>query len=195
MKRAFDILVSALALVVLSPLFLVLSLWIVADGRGGPFFLQTRTGRNEQPFRLCKFRTMRPDADKKGKLTIGGRDPRITPTGRFLRKYKLDELPQLWNVLKGDMSFVGPRPEVPEYTRLYDEEQKKVLSVRPGLTDKASLAYFREDELLARAEDPEQEYLHRIMPEKLRLNREYIRERTFFKDLGILFKTVSRILR
>lgn len=195
MKRLFDILVSLLALCVLLPVFLLISIWIVLDSRGGIFYTQQRVGRGNHDFSLLKFRSMRPGADKKGLLTIGGRDPRITRAGSFLRHSKMDELPQLINILAGKMSFVGPRPEVRKYVEHYSAEQMKVLEVRPGLTDPASLEYFQESELLAGSEDPEKTYLETIMPAKLELNLKYIDQRSFSRDLNIIFQTLGKILR
>lgn len=194
MKRVFDILASFLGLLLLSPLFIVLIVLIPLDGKGPPFYKQTRVGRNGTPFGLLKFRTMIPKAEQGGRLTIG-KDPRITRIGALLRSSKLDELPQLINVLKGDMSFVGPRPEVPEYVAHYDEDQRRVLEVRPGLTDEASLAYIRESEILEEAEDPDRVYRERILPEKLRLNLRYLEERSMRKDLSLILRTVLKILR
>jgi len=193
-RDLFDQFLALLGILILLPLFIVLSLWVALDSRGGIFYKQERIGFNGKPFRLIKFRTMRPASDAKGKLTIGDRDPRITRAGYFLRKYKLDELPQLINVLKGDMHFVGPRPEVDEYVRLYTPEQKKVLSVKPGITDYASLKYFKESELLATSKNPRETYIREVMPEKLRINLEYIDRRSFAEDLKIIFKTIGRIL-
>ena len=195
MKRLFDILVSLLALCVLLPVFLLISIWILLDSRGGIFYTQQRVGRGNHDFSLLKFRSMRPGADKKGLLTIGGRDPRITRAGSFLRHSKMDELPQLINILAGKMSFVGPRPEVRKYVEHYSAEQMKVLEVRPGLTDPASLEYFQESELLAGSEDPEKTYLETIMPAKLELNLKYIDQRIFSRDLNIIFQTLGKILR
>jgi lipopolysaccharide/colanic/teichoic acid biosynthesis glycosyltransferase len=194
MKWVFDRSVSVIALILLLPLFLVIALWVTLDSRGGVFFVQQRVGRKGKPFGLIKFRTMRPKAEESGKLTVG-KDRRITRAGEFLRKYKLDELPQLWNVLVGDMSFVGPRPEVPEYVELYDPEQREVLSVRPGITDEASIAYFDESELLANSPNPEETYVREIMPEKLNINLAYLKRRNFFSDLVVIFRTVGRIFR
>ena len=154
-KRLFDLLFSILGLVVLSPLFLIVSLFIISDSRGGIFYFQRRVGKNNKDFNLIKFRTMMTGADNKGLLTIGEQDHRITKTGWWLRKYKLDELPQLINILKSEMSFVGPRPEVRKYVEMYIEEQKKVLLVKPGLTDYASLEYINENEVLTSYSDPE----------------------------------------
>lgn len=193
MKRLFDIIAALIGLIILLPLLLIIALMIVADGKGGPFFKQTRVGRNGTPFSLFKFRTMRPRSESTGKLTIGSDDPRITRIGHFLRSYKLDELPQLWNILKGDMSFVGPRPEVPEYVDTYTTQQRKVLEVRPGLTDEASLVYLNEDEFLAQAADPEAEYRERILPEKLRLNLQYVEDQGFRKDLSIMLRTLGKL--
>lgn len=190
----FDIFFSSLMLVVLSPLLIVLGLMVMTGSRGGIFFGQVRTGKNERPFKLWKFRTMHPQAESKGQLTVGARDARITRVGFHLRKYKVDELPQLWNVLMGDMSMVGPRPEVPRYTARYNNEQKKVLSIKPGITDYASLLYFEESELLAKAADPEKIYIDEIMPAKLKLNLDYVSNHSFGGDLKILVATVRRMV-
>jgi lipopolysaccharide/colanic/teichoic acid biosynthesis glycosyltransferase len=179
---------------VLLPVFFVIWLAVRLDSHGPGFFMQTRVGRGNKDFRLFKFRTMRMDAEKSGQLTVGGRDPRITRAGHFLRKYKIDELPQLFNVLLGDMSFVGPRPEVRRYVDLYTPGQKQVLSVRPGITDYASLRYFNENEILGKSAQPEQDYIRVIMPEKLALNLEYMRNRSLARDIGIIFQTIARIL-
>lgn len=193
MIRFFDLLLSFLGLILLSPLFIVLSVIIPLNSKGGVLFFQTRVGKNGHDFRLVKFRTMHGGAEKGGSLTIGENDKRITRAGRWLRKYKLDELAQLFNVLAGDMSIVGPRPEVRKYVELYTEEQRKVLEVRPGLTDYASIDYIRENEILNRASDPEQTYIHEIMPAKLELNLKYLSKpglRSYFKIIG---KTLTRI--
>ncbi len=195
MKRLFDIVASFIGLLILLPLFLFLGIWISMESRGGVFYKQIRVGRNGVDFKLWKFRSMVPDADKKGLLTVGGRDPRITRAGYFLRKYKLDELPQLINVLLGDMSLVGPRPEVRKYVDLYSDEQRKVLSVRPGITDYASLEYFEENELLAKSGNPEETYIKEVMPAKLRLNQRYIHEAGLITDIGIILKTIRRIFK
>ena len=192
-KRLFDLLFSFLGLVVLSPLFLIVSLFIISDSTGGIFYYQRRVGKNNKDFSLIKFRTMMPGADNKGLLTIGEQDHRITKTGRWLRKYKLDELPQLINILKGEMSFVGPRPEVRKYVDLYSPEQTIVLSVRPGLTDYASLEYINENQILSTFSDPEKAYVEIIMPAKLLLNLKYIREQGLFTDVEIIFKTLRKI--
>ncbi len=195
MKRLFDFSASLLALICLLPLFLLLSLLVALSGKGGVFFKQKRIGKNQVPFQLLKFRSMRPDAEKSGQLTVGDRDPRITPIGLFLRKSKLDELPQLINVLKGDMSIVGPRPEVERYVQHYPEKYLKVLSVRPGITDPASIAFIEESELLAKAADPERAYIEEILPEKLALQLAYVEEQNAGKDLRIILKTLKRIIQ
>ena len=193
MKRLFDLLVSFLALLALSPIMLVIACWVLLDSRGGVLYSQLRVGRGNKDFRMFKFRTMRSGADKAGLLTVGGRDPRVTAAGYYLRRFKLDELPQLINILLGDMSLVGPRPEVRKYVDMYSPEQMAVLKARPGLTDYASLEYFDENMLLEQSPDPEKTYIEQIMPAKLALNLKYIRERSIMVDLGIIFKTVARI--
>ncbi|MBP9081252.1 MAG: sugar transferase, partial [Flavobacteriales bacterium] len=185
-KRGFDILFALVVLVLLLPVLLVFAMAVALTSPGGAFFRQVRVGRAGREFRLLKFRSMRPDSEAQGQLTIGGRDPRITGVGYFLRKTKLDELPQLWNVLAGDMSVVGPRPEVPKYVALYTAEQRAVLSVRPGITGMASINYIDENELLARALDPEKAYVEEVLPAKLTLDLHYVRERDFLLDLRII---------
>lgn len=193
-KRIFDIFFSLLGLLVLSPFLILISLFIVI-GSGLPvFYIQKRVGRYDVDFGLFKFRTMKKNADKAGLLTVGGRDPRITGIGYYLRKYKLDELPQLLNVLFGNMSLVGPRPEVRKYVDMYTNEQKEVLKVRPGITDFASLEYFEENELLANSKDPEQTYIKEIMPAKLQLNKKYVSQMDLGTDFKIIFKTLKRIV-
>jgi len=194
-KRCFDILSSLLVLILLSPFFLLLCLAIVVDSRGGIFFTQKRVGKNNRDFKLYKFRSMVSNAERSGQLTVGANDLRITRVGAFIRKYKLDEFPQLINIIKGDMSIVGPRPEVRKYVDLYNEEQMKVLSVRPGLTDYASLEYINENEILGKASDPEKVYIEEIMPAKLQLNLRYIREQGLNTDLKIIFRTIGKILK
>lgn len=194
MKRLLDMLISFSALILLSPLLLILAFWVWRSSPGGAFYFQERAGKGGLPFWLIKFRTMRPAAEKAGLLSLGEEDPRITKAGRFLRKYKLDELPQLWNVLKGDMSLVGPRPEVMRYVAHYSEEQWQVLSVRPGLTDPASLEYIDEGALLAASDDPEKTYLEEILPRKLALSLAYVETRSLGRDLHILWKTFLGIL-
>ena len=194
MKRAFDLIVATLAVLVLLPLLLLLALAVALTSPGGAFFAQTRIGKGGTEFRLLKFRSMRPGSEAKGQLTVGGRDPRITTVGHFLRKTKLDELPQLFNILKGEMSLVGPRPEVPKYVALYSAEQRQVLQVRPGLTDYASLEYFEENALLGASENPEETYIQEVMPAKLALNAKYIEDMGLGTDLKILLRTAVRIV-
>lgn len=177
------------------PLMLIIALMILVSGRGGVFYVQSRVGRNNRNFRLIKFRTMRKGSEKVGLLTVGARDARITGTGYFLRKYKLDELPQLLNVLIGDMSLVGPRPEVRKYVDLYNEEQKKVLMIRPGITDYASLEYIDENEILADSPEPEKTYIEKIMPRKLELNLKYPEEKCLLTDLKIILKTIGKVFK
>jgi lipopolysaccharide/colanic/teichoic acid biosynthesis glycosyltransferase len=194
LKRLFDILVSFMSLIILSPVLLLISLIIIFTSRGGIFYLQERVGKDNRNFKLFKFRTMQQDSDKKGLLTVGGKDARITRVGYYLRKYKLDELPQLLNVLLGSMSLVGPRPEVRKYVDLYTDEQKKVLQVKPGITDYASLEYFGENELLAKSANPEETYIKEIFPAKLELSKKYIYEASLATDIKIIFKTFIRIM-
>lgn len=194
MKRLFDIFFSTIGILILLPFFLFISLMIILDSKGGIFYKQVRVGKNNIDFYLLKFRSMRTDADKKGLLTVGGRDPRITRMGYYIRKYKIDELPQLFNVLKGDMSLVGPRPEVRKYVSLYNDEQKKVLSVQPGITDYASIEYSNENEILGKANDPEKVYIEEIMPAKLKLNLKYISEKSLATDLKIILNTLKKIV-
>ena len=194
MKRLFDMIASAVGLVCLSPVFLVLIIWIKCDSRGPVFYKQLRVGRNGKDFYLYKFRSMHLDADKQGLITVGGRDPRVTSSGYYIRKYKLDELPQLINVLKGDMSLVGPRPEVRKYVDMYTPEQLHVLDVRPGITDMASIHYCNENELLEAVDNPEEYYIHVIMPDKLRMNLDYVHNHNLFYDFRLIFKTISKIL-
>ncbi|MBX3165533.1 MAG: sugar transferase [Bacteroidetes bacterium] len=194
MKRLFDIICSLTGVIILLPFFIIISLLILFTSKGGIFYLQKRVGQNNQDFTIYKFRTMRTSSDKKGLLTVGGRDSRITGVGYFLRKYKLDELPQLFNVLFGSMSLVGPRPEVRKYVDLYNEEQRKILLVKPGITDYASLEYFSENELLGKSSNPEETYINEIMPAKLELNKRYISEAGLITDLKIIGRTLSRIL-
>lgn len=190
MKRLFDVVCSFFGLLVLSPLFVFLSLWVGLGSKGGVFYKQKRVGRFNKDFTLYKFRSMRVGSDKKGLLTIGGKDSRVTKAGFFIRKYKLDELPQLLNVLKGDMSFVGPRPEVRKYVDMYTERQLKVLDVRPGITDLASIKYRNENDLLAAVDNPEQYYIDFVMQDKLALNLQYIETRTFLGDIKLIFRTI-----
>jgi lipopolysaccharide/colanic/teichoic acid biosynthesis glycosyltransferase len=193
-KRAFDLISSALGLAVLSPLFAVIAGTILLDDRGPVFFRQERVGLGGRRFRILKFRTMRPDAERVGLPITAGADPRITRIGRVLRKAKLDELPQLFNVLRGEMSLVGPRPEVPRYVELYSHEQREVLSVVPGITDPASTAYIDEAAMLEGVDDPERVYIEQIMPAKLRLNLEYARRATFRGDIALILRTFRLML-
>ena len=194
MKRLFDVVASGCGLLVLSPLFLLLAVWIKLDSAGPVFYRQTRVGRYNRDFRLYKFRSMRVGADRQGLITVGGHDPRITQSGYFIRKYKLDELPQLINVFIGDMSLVGPRPEVRKYVDMYTPEQLHVLDVRPGITDMASIRYRNENELLAQATDPDKYYIEVIMPDKLHINLEYVARHSFWFDITLIFKTFKEII-
>ena len=194
MKRLFDIFVSLIILAFFLPVGLIICLLILFSTKGGVFYRQSRVGQNEVEFSLLKFRTMRPDSDKQGQLTVGMRDPRITKIGVFLRKYKLDEFPQFINVLFGDMSIVGPRPEVKKYTDYYSEDQKKVLLVKPGITDYASLHYFKENEILGNSENPEKTYIEEVMPAKLEWNKKYIENQSFRTDVSIMWQTFKRII-
>lgn len=194
MKRSFDIVFSLIGLIILLPLFIVVGLLIKLTSSGPVFYHQTRVGYMGKDFRLFKFRTMKVDADKNGLLTVGGRDPRVTSIGYYLRKFKIDELPQLINVLNGTMSFVGPRPEVRKYVDLYTEEQRKVLLLKPGITDYASLEYFSENDLLARSSDPEATYINEVMPAKLKLNLKYMNDVGLYTDLKLILRTIGKIL-
>ena len=194
MKRLFDILLSGLGLLIISPLFLIVAIWIKLDSPGPIFYRQVRVGRYNKDFRIFKFRSMRIGSDKGSLVTIGGRDPRITRSGYFIRKFKIDELPQLINVLVGDMSLVGPRPEVRHYVNYWTEEQMHVLDVRPGITDPASIKFRNENELLAQAEDPEKYYIEVIMQEKIRLYLEYVQKHNFWYDIKIILDTFVAII-
>jgi lipopolysaccharide/colanic/teichoic acid biosynthesis glycosyltransferase len=192
-KRLIDITFSLFGILILVPLFLFISIRIMLDSKGGILYKQVRVGKEGKDFILLKFRTMFVDSDKKGLLTVGTNDRRITKVGKFLRDYKLDELPQLINVFIGDMSLVGPRPEVRKYVNLYSKEQLKVLSIRPGITDYASIQYFNENELLGKTNDPEKVYINEIMPSKLAMNLNYMKERSFLTDLKIMAATIKKI--
>ena len=194
MKRIFDIVASGIGLILLSPLFVILAIWIKCDSIGPVFYKQVRVGRNNMDFQLFKSRSMRVGSDKKGLITVGGHDPRITRSGYYIRKYKLDEFPQLINVFKGDMSLVGPRPEVRKYVDMYTEEQMHVLDVRPGITDLASIRYRNENELLERVNDPDKYYVEVIMPDKLRINLEYVARHSFTFDIRLIFQTFRAIV-
>jgi len=193
-KRILDVCVSLVLLVIVSPLLLLISILLLIAS-GGIFYRQLRVGRNGREFFILKFRTMHRGSDSAGLLTVGEKDKRITRTGLFLRKYKLDELPQLFNILKGDMSAVGPRPEVRKYVELYDERQKNVLAYKPGLTDYASLMYMDENRMLAKSPDPEKTYIEEIMPAKLALNHRYLSEMSLATDLKIIGQTLAGIFR
>jgi lipopolysaccharide/colanic/teichoic acid biosynthesis glycosyltransferase len=190
MLRILDFVFSLLGLIILSPFFFILAIWIKLDSKGSVFYVQKRVGRNNIEFGLYKFRSMKPDADKQGLLTVGGRDPRVTNSGYFIRKYKLDELPQLFNVFIGDMSIVGPRPEVRKYVNYYSTKQLEILNVRPGITDLASIKYKNENEILGKSFDPEKTYIQDIMPHKLELNRDFIENPSVIKYFIIIFRTI-----
>lgn len=195
MIRFCDIVFSLFGLILLSPLFLLVALWIIIDDPGSVFYRQRRVGKDNKDFELLKFRSMHVGADKMSLITIGDRDPRVTRAGYYIRKYKIDELPQLWNVFIGDMSLVGPRPEVRRYVDLYTEEQRKVLSVRPGITDSASIEYIDENRLLAASKDPDKTYITEIMPAKIALNMKWIDHQTIGEYFKIIFLTLSKIIR
>ncbi len=193
LKRLFDLTIAAFALIILLPVLVCIYIWVILDSRGGGIYKQVRIGRYKQAFHLYKFRTMRTGSDKKQLITVGDRDPRVTRAGFFLRKYKLDELPQLFNVLIGDMSMVGPRPEVGKYVALYNEEQQKILSIKPGITDYASIAFINESELLVKSNDPEKTYINEILPEKVKLNLLYLNQMSLSTDLKIIGQTIIKI--
>lgn len=194
MKRFFDIIASGCGLLVLSPIFLIMAIWIKWDSKGPVFYRQVRVGRHNKDFRILKFRSMRVGADKGSLVTIGGRDPRITRSGYFIRKYKLDEFPQLINVFKGEMSLVGPRPEVRHYVDYWTAEQMHVLDVRPGITDPASIKFRNENKLMEKAENPEDYYINVIMQEKIRLYLEYVENASFWYDIRLVFQTIKVII-
>lgn len=193
-KRIFDFLLSLSGIIILSPIFIIVSIAIKLDSKGRILFLQKRVGRYGKEFNIYKFRTMVTDAEKLGKQITVGKDNRITKVGAFLRKFKIDELPQLFNVLKGDMSLVGPRPEVPKYVALYNKEQRKVLDIRPGITDMASLRYKDENDILGKVDNPEEYYINVIMKDKLNLNLEYIEKSNVFFDIYLIIKTVIKCI-
>ena len=195
MKRIFDVIASGLGLIVLSPLFIILAIWIKLDSKGPVFYRQVRVGYKNKDFRIFKFRSMRVGADKGSLVTIGGHDPRVTRSGYFIRKFKFDELPQLINVFLGDMSLVGPRPEVRHYVDYWTPEQMHVLDVRPGITDPASIKFRNENELMEKAVDTEKYYIEVIMQEKIKLYLEYVEKHSFFYDLGLIFKTFWVIVK
>ena len=193
MKRLFDVFASGCGLLVLSPIFLIMAIWIKLDSEGSVFYRQVRVGRNNNDFRIFKFRSMRVGSDKGSLVTIGGRDPRITRSGYFIRKYKLDEFPQLINVFLGEMSLVGPRPEVRHYVNYWTEEQMHVLDV-PGITDPASIKFRNENELMEKAKDPEDYYINVIMQEKIKLYLEYVQNASFWYDIKLIFQTFKEII-
>lgn len=194
MKRLFDIIFSAIGLLLLCWLFLILSIWIKIDSKGSVFYRQIRVGKGNKDFHIYKFRSMRPHSDCGSLITVGERDPRITRSGYYIRKYKFDELAQLINVFLGDMSFVGPRPEVRKYVDLYTPEQLHVLDVRPGITDLASIKYRHENEILEQVADPEKYYIDVIMPDKLKINIDYMAQRSFLSDIKLIFLTIKAII-
>ncbi|WP_452226944.1 sugar transferase [Lacinutrix cladophorae] len=194
-KRLFDICFSLLGLIILFPVLLVIAILIKLESKGSIFFRQIRVGKNNQDFKIFKFRTMFVGSDKKGLLTLGDNDTRVTKIGYFLRKYKLDEIPQLINVLQGTMSFVGPRPEVRKYVSLYSKEDLQILQVKPGITDYASIAFRDEAELLKDTVDPEKLYIKEIMPQKIALNKKYIVNPSVFTDIKIILKTFLSIIK
>ncbi len=193
-KRIFDFIASLIGVIIISPILIVVAICIKLDSKGNILFLQKRVGKNGEPFYIYKFRTMVTDAEKLGAQITVGKDSRITKVGAVLRKYKIDELPQLFNVLKGDMSLVGPRPEVPKYVELYTEEERKVLEVRPGITDLASLRYRDENDILAKVENPEEYYINVIMKDKLKLNLEYIEKSNIIFDIYLIIKTIIKCI-
>jgi len=194
MIRFFDILISGVVLILLFPILIVVSLFILVEDGLPVLYSQSRTGRNGRPFVMYKLRSMRNRKTEGLSITVGGHDPRILKVGWFIRKYKIDEIPQLFNVLKGQMSIVGPRPEVKHYTDMYDKTQRNVLSVKPGITDYASIEFRNENELLEKAEDPEQYYINNIMPEKIRLNQIFANNPSIRNYFDILFKTLGKIV-
>lgn len=194
MKRLFDIVFCLCGLTILAPVFIIIAIIIKLSSKGPVFYIQKRVGQYNIDFSLLKFRTMAIGADKSGLLTVGSKDSRITSVGYFLRKYKLDELPQLINVLLGNMSLVGPRPEVRKYVDLYNQEQAEILNVKPGITDYASIEYFEENDLLAKSDNPEQTYIEKILPSKITLNKKYISKSGIMTDVKILYLTLKKIL-
>ena len=194
LKRIFDIILSLFGLIILLPFMLIIAIFIKLDSKGPVFFKQIRVTKNEREFKIFKYRTMKVGSDKYSQITVG-KDNRITKIGAFLRKYKLDEIPQLINVLLGDMSLVGPRPEVPKYVALYTKEQKEILKVRAGITDYASIEFSDENDLLASEEDPEKEYIEKIMPKKIELNKKYLSEISILTDIKIILLTIKKILK
>ena len=193
LKRLFDFSASLIGLIVISPILIALAIAVKRDSPGPVFYRGERTGKDGKPFRMFKFRTMVVNADRLGGPSTAADDPRLTEMSGFLKKYQLDEIPQLINILKGDMSLVGPRPEVKMYTDMFTEEEKAILSVRPGMTDYASIWDFHEGEILKGSADPEKDYMEKIRPEKLRLQLKYIKEKSFWTDIKIIFLTVKKV--
>lgn len=194
-KRGFDIFFAFVGILFLLPIYILIAILIKIDSKGSIVYKQERIGEKGIPFKVFKFRTMKPNSFAKGTLTIGSRDARVTRVGYYLRKYKLDELPQLFNVLMGDMSFVGPRPEIRKYTDLYTEEQRKILDVKPGITDYASIKFRNENDILAVSDDPEKLYIEKIMPQKIELNMMYINDYNILKDIRIILETFYTIIK
>lgn len=194
-KRGFDIFFAFVGILFLLPIYTLIAILIKIDSKGSIVYKQERIGEKGIPFKVFKFRTMKPNSFAKGTLTIGSRDARVTRVGYYLRKYKLDELPQLFNVLMGDMSFVGPRPEIRKYTDLYTEEQRKILDVKPGITDYASIKFRNENDILAVSDDPEKLYIEKIMPQKIELNMMYINDYNILKDIRIILETFYTIIK
>ena len=194
LKRIFDTILSLFGLIILLPFMLIIAIFIKLDSKGPVFFKQVRVTKNGREFKIFKYRTMRVGSDKYSQITVG-KDNRITKIGAFLRKYKLDEIPQLINVFIGDMSLVGPRPEVPKYVAFYTDEQKEILKVRAGITDYASIEFSDENDLLASEEDPEKAYIEKIMPKKIELNKKYLSEISILTDIKIILLTIKKILK
>ena len=194
LKRIFDIISSLFGLILLSPFIIIIAILIKLDSKGPIFFKQVRVTKNGREFKIFKYRTMKIGSDKYSQITVG-KDSRITKIGDFLRKYKLDEIPQLINVLIGDMSLVGPRPEVPKYVALYTEEQREILKVRAGITDYASIEFSNENDILANETDPEKAYIEKIMPRKIELNKKYLSEISVMTDIKIILLTIKKILK
>lgn len=194
LKRIFDIISSLFGLILLSPFMIIIAILIKLDSKGPVFFKQVRVTKNGREFKIFKYRTMKIGSDKYSQITVG-KDSRITKVGDFLRKYKLDEIPQLINVLIGDMSLVGPRPEVPKYVALYTEEQREILKVRAGITDYASIEFSNENDILANEADPEKAYIEKIMPRKIELNKKYLSEISVMTDIKIILLTIKKILK
>jgi len=195
LKRLFDIKISLIGFLILSPILAVIALLIKLNSKGPVFYRGVRVGQKGKLFRIYKFRTMVADADKIGGSSTPEDDKRVTRLGRLLRKFKLDELPQLLNVIEGDMSFVGPRPQVEWAVRLYNDEEKKLLGIKPGITDYASIKFSNEDEVLRGSKDPDKDYLEKIAPEKMRLSLEYVNDHSFFGDIDIIIKTLKKVVR